>query len=99
MSKKSRPPQESLTQALRNAFTLRDELDAAQPWIHINCRGRVEIENCGRVLEYGPTRIRLQLMDNTVTLEGEEMTICSLNAHITEIQGGIFRLSIGEAPP
>ena len=49
--------------------------------------------------QYGaPGRIRLCLCGCELLLEGEELTILSLNAHMTEIRGHIFRLSFLEGP-
>lgn len=95
MRRKNRP-KDSVADALCSSFVLRPQLDAVQPWIHINCRGSVEIENCRRVLDYGPRRIRLEMGAGSVTLEGEDLVILSLNAHVTEVRGRLFRLSFGQ---
>ncbi len=96
MSKKSRRSNGTLAAALRDSFVLCPAVDLLQPLIHINCHGSVEVENCSRVLEYGEHRIRLQVRNSVVTLEGEGLLILSLNAHVTEIRGRIFRLSLAE---
>ncbi len=99
MSKKRRRPKERMVDVFRTSFSLSPALDAAQPLIHINCHGSVEIENCSHVVEYGPNRIRMHMKEGDVTVEGEELTILSLNAHVTEIRGRIFRLSLMEGTP
>lgn len=70
--------------------------DLIQPVLHINCRGSIEVENCSRVLEYTPQRIRLQLSEQIVTVEGDTLVILSLNRYVTQIRGAIYRLTFAQ---
>lgn len=96
MNRKLKRPSEKMTEVFRQSFSLQDIADVAQPMIHINCKGRIEIENCIKVLEYEQEKICFCLKGHEVTVEGENLTICSLNPHVTEISGRIFRLSFTE---
>ena len=98
VKRKKRRPRERLPQALRALFSLPETMDAARPMLHLDCRGSLVVENCSRIAEYAPGRIRLCLCGCELLLEGEELTILSLNAHMTEIRGHIFRLSFLEGP-
>ncbi len=93
MGKRKQRQGDSLADVLRESFALPQVLDAVQPLVHINCRGSIQLENCDRILEYSPACIRLQMLNNVVAIEGDDLTILSLNAHITEVHGKIFRLS------
>ena len=70
--------------------------DLTQPVLHINCRGSIDVENCSRVLEYTPQRIRLQLSERVITVEGDALAILSLNRYVTQIRGEIYRLTFAQ---
>ena len=48
-------------------------------------------------MEYGAQRVVFRLRTYRVAVTGEALTIVSLNAHITEIRGRIFRVDLLEA--
>ncbi len=96
MSKRTQRPGETLKEALRASFSLPAELDAAQPLVHINCKGEIEIENCDGILEYSADRIVFRMRKSLVTVMGENLVIASLNRHITQISGRIFRVDFSE---
>lgn len=97
MERKKRRLNGSVKETLRNAFPAPDGLALLQPLVHINCRGWLELENCGSILEYGEGRVVFRLQERCVAVTGEALTIVSLNAHITEIRGRIFRVDLLEA--
>jgi hypothetical protein len=97
LRRKKQKTKESLKEALRNTFSVPEVFDLTQPLLHINCSGSLELENCGGILEYDAKRIVFRLKDRRVAVTGEAMTIVSLNAHITEIRGQIFRVDLLEA--
>lgn len=70
--------------------------DLMQPVLHVNCRGCIDVENCSRVLEYTPQRIRLQLSEQIVTIEGDALAILSLNRYVTQIRGTVYRLTFAQ---
>lgn len=97
MGRKKRKPQETWSEALRKSFSVPKTLELTQPLIHISCSGGIELENCGGVLEYDAEKVVFRLKGRRVAVMGESLTIVSLNAHITEIRGQIFRVDLLEA--
>lgn len=96
MRKKGRHSKEKLSEALREAFSVAQAQLPVQPLMHINGRGWIELENCGGILEYDEGKIVFRVLEFRVTVYGEALSIVSLNSHITEIRGRIFRLDFGE---
>lgn len=96
MSKNRRRPKDTVRDALRASFAIPETLVLTQPLVHINCNGWIEIENCGGISEYGVQKIVFRLGRRGVAVMGEDLMIVSLNAHITEIRGRIFRVDLLE---
>ena len=94
---KKQKPKVSVKEALRASFSMPAVLELTQPVVHINCSGGLELENCGGILEYDAQRVVFCLRAYRVAVTGEALTIVSLNAHITEIRGRIFRVDLLEA--
>lgn len=99
MRRKKQGEKEKITDLFRTAFSTAQHSFVLQPLVHINGRGWLELENCSKILEYGPQRIIFHMLELCITVYGEEMVIVSLDAHITEIRGRIFRMDFGEADP
>lgn len=99
MARRHSQPKERLSQVLRTSFKLPQQLDITQPMVHINCRGGMEIENCDGVVEYGQEHICLKMGRHRVCVYGEQLTITTLNAHVTQIDGSIFRLDLSQEEP
>lgn len=99
VKRKRQHEKEKITDLLHTAFSTAQNSFILQPLVHINGRGWLELENCSRILEYGPQRIVFRMLEKSITVYGEEMVIISLDAHITEIRGRIFRMDFGEADP
>ena len=96
MKRSIRDPRPTGKGSLHQLFCGEALTELIQPVLHINCRGSIEVENCSRVLEYTPQRIRLQLSERTVTVEGDALVILSLNRYVTQIRGDIYRLTFSQ---
>lgn len=96
MGRKKRKPKDSLKEALRASFSMPEFLELTQSLVHIKCSGGLELENCEGILEYDAQRVVFRMRGRCIAVLGEALTIVSLNAHITEIRGRIFRVDLLE---
>lgn len=65
-----------------------------RPMLHLDCRGRTEVEGCRAVLEYNAQQIRLDLGSHLVTLYGDELILEALGKNALQIRGQILRAEL-----
>lgn len=63
----------------------------AQPMLHINCYGQVQVENCWEILLYDSSQIRLDMGRWEVTLYGDGLELCAASRGQLLLRGRVLR--------
>ena len=63
----------------------------AQPMLHINCYGQVQVENCREILLYDSSQIRLDMGRWEVTLYGDGLELCAASRGQLLLRGRVLR--------
>lgn len=63
----------------------------AQPMLHINCYGQVQVENCREILLYDSSQIRLDMGRWEVTLYGDGLELCAASRGQLLLRGWVLR--------
>lgn len=63
----------------------------AQPMLHINCYGQVQVENCREILLYDSSQIRLDMGCWEVTLYGDGLELCAASRGQLLLRGRVLR--------
>ena len=63
----------------------------AQPMLHINCYGQVQVENCREILLYDSSQIQLDMGRWEVTLYGDGLELCAASRGQLLLRGRVLR--------
>ncbi len=61
--------------------------------MHITSTGRLEIENCGGILDYNETGITLKLGCQAVRIEGDGLLVDTYQKALMTVHGRIFTIT------
>ena len=62
----------------------------AQPMLHINCYGQVQVENCREILLYDSSQIRLDMGRWDVTVYGDGLELCAASRGQLLLRGRVL---------
>lgn len=66
-----------------------------RPTLHAECGGAVEIENCRGILQYDAQRLRLDMGQWTVTIEGDGLVVENYQKAMMTVRGQVFSVHFG----
>lgn len=91
MKRKPKRTREPAGQILRDLFRQPASDFYAQPMLHINCRGQVQVENCREILLYDSDCIQLDMGHWNVTLYGDGLELCAASRGQLLLRGRVLR--------
>ena len=66
-----------------------------KPALHAECGGALEIENCRGILQYDAQRLRLDMGQWTVTIEGDGLVVENYQKTMMTVRGQVFSVHFG----
>lgn len=66
-----------------------------KPALHLECGGRTEIENCKGILEYDTEKIKLDMGNMWMLLEGDDLIVDTYRKSCITVRGRIFAVRFG----
>ena len=69
---------------------------AAQPLVHLDCRGRLQVENCRGILLYSENAIELDMGAAQVRIEGDGLVMDTYQKAYITLHGRIFSVRLSE---
>ncbi|MDY4168236.1 MAG: YabP/YqfC family sporulation protein [Fournierella sp.] len=91
MKRKPKQIKEPAGRILRDLFRQPAADFYAQPMLHINCYGQVQVENCREILLYDSSQIRLDMGRWEVTLYGDGLELCAASRGQLLLRGRVLR--------
>lgn len=82
----------SARQAMGLSFQQTSALLYGRPMLHINCSGSLEVENCRGILAYDEEKLKLNMGDLCVQIEGDGLMIDTYSKKLITIHGRIFAI-------
>lgn len=65
-----------------------------RPVLHVDCGGALEIENCRSILQYDAEKLKLDMGELSVTIEGNELVVDTYQKTLITVRGQVFFPSI-----
>lgn len=91
MKRKPKQTREPVKRILRDLFRQPTADFYAQPMLHINCLGQVQVENCREILLYDSSQIRLDMGRWDVTVYGDGLELCAASRGQLLLRGRVLR--------
>ena len=91
MKRKPKQTSEPVRRILRDLFRQPAADFYAQPMLHINCLGQVQVENCREILLYDSSQIRLDMGRWDVTVYGDGLELCAASRGQLLLRGRVLR--------
>lgn len=91
MKRKTKRTREPAGRVIRDLFRQPAADFYAQPVLHINCHGQVQVENCREILFYDDSRIQLDMGRWDVTLYGDGLELCAASGGQLLLRGRVLR--------
>ena len=66
-----------------------------KPSLHAECGGALEIENCRGILQYDAQRLRLDMGQWIVTIEGDGLLVENYQRGMMTVRGQVFSIHFG----
>lgn len=66
-----------------------------RPALHADCGGSLEIENCRGILQYNAEKLRLDMGEWSVVVEGDGLVIDNYQRSLMTVRGRIFSIQFG----
>ena len=90
VKRKPKQAREPARRIIRDLFRQPETDFYAQPMLHINCRGQVQVDNCREILLYDSNQIRLDMGRWEVTLCGDGLELCAASRGQLLLNGRIL---------
>ena len=62
---------------------------------HVDCGGALEIENCRSILQYDAEKLKLDMGELSVTIEGNELVVDTYQKTLITVRGQVFSIHFG----
>ena len=66
-----------------------------QTVLHVDCGGALEIENCRSILQYDAEKLKLDMGELSVTIEGNELVVDTYQKTLITVRGQVFSIHFG----
>ncbi len=66
-----------------------------KPILHLECGGKAEIENCKGILQYDDRKLKLDMGNMWLLLEGDDLRVETYRESCLTIRGRIFSVRLG----
>ena len=66
-----------------------------RPVLHVDCGGALEIENCRSILQYDAEKLKLDMGELSVTIEGNELVVDTYQKTLITVRGQVFSIHFG----
>lgn len=66
-----------------------------RPVLHVDCGGALEIENCRSILQYDAEKLKLDMGELSVTIEGNELVVDTYQKMLITVRGQVFSIHFG----
>ena len=67
----------------------------SRPVLHVDCGGALEIENCRSILQYDAEKLKLDMGELSVTIEGNELVVDTYQKTLITVRGQVFSIHFG----
>ncbi|MBU3806741.1 MAG: YabP/YqfC family sporulation protein [Candidatus Fournierella pullistercoris] len=92
MKKAKKTSSEPLKQTIADLFGQPPQEFYRQPVLHINCKGKLEIENCRQILQYDAQCIQLDMKQWNVKIEGDGLQLKTITRQRLLLEGKVFQV-------